>query len=900
MKDLKKKIYKVIFFWGRWFLSRLHYRSKFFKFIDKVIMLIIKEGYYSGYEAGLLPVVKHVDSHQRKLTLGFMNLNLCGRNVYIGLYYAIRANQQFLEFGRYSNHGNQKIFIGIGKTDEREFSLFNNCLFHNDITLSSFLEYIEPNLDYLLAANYLDTFIDLLIVNVWDMNLDSNRHIKLRNFNSKRTGIASRNLLNISKKYYSTNSSKNWKNIINNELKNSKGFSNLTGSDLDNYLNDRDLNSIHKNYLSKIANRRDFTPLKRKHVNSQFKNVDLTKLLKIFTIDIETMQWCDNYKSLDLENKGSAKYPKKTQFQVPVLVSLAYLNNSKHIKICFLINRDLIKNKGIDFAINSMWNEVFDYLTKTLNELKLKKVIIFSHNLGSFDGNFIFKGWIHLFDRHSIHSVIDKEHDFIQIIANINNIQLIFKDSLRIFNVSLDDLCKEFGVKGKKSSYNPIWNDFSLFNDVILTNKFIKYALQDSLAILEALLEAQYIYWDTYGVDLATIWSTSTLSLKIFRSRFLDKVIPSLTQAQDFYIRKSYFGGATDHYKRYGENLYYYDVNSLYPSVMIKPMPFLHLFYLNSISENDFKHFFGFCLAEITCPKDIKIPLLPYRNMNNQIIYPTGTWTGIYFSELLKEVMKHGYIVKPINGHEFSKENVFNKYVHYFYHIKKTTSGIAKFIAKMHLNQLYGYFGRNQEIIVTRNVDKNELEELLQTRIIDTIVTIHDNLFIVLLKGNLNHKLIKDLNYTLDLKDFKHLDRSVKSNVAIASAVTAYAQMEMIKYKTMPNHTIYYSDTDSMFLDKSLPEDLIGDELGKVKNELVKLKGESISKAYFLGNKQYGYTFTDFEGKIVEKSVFAGVKKDSLTFKEITTISQNKPITKTFDNTFTRCAEKFSKSGYIY
>ena len=48
--------------------------------------------------------------------------------------------------------------------------------------------------------------------------------------------------------------------------------------------------------------------------------------------------------------------------------------------------------------------------------------------------------------------------------------------------------------------------------------------------------------------------------------------IPSSNQ--DAFIRRGYYGGHADTYKPYGDNLYYYDVNSLYPFVMKTfPMP---------------------------------------------------------------------------------------------------------------------------------------------------------------------------------------------------------------------------------------------------------------------------------------------------------------------------------------
>lgn len=37
---------------------------------------------------------------------------------------------------------------------------------------------------------------------------------------------------------------------------------------------------------------------------------------------------------------------------------------------------------------------------------------------------------------------------------------------------------------------------------------------------------------------------------------------------EDSFLRKAYYGGHTDVYRPYGEHLYYYDVNSLYPFVM--------------------------------------------------------------------------------------------------------------------------------------------------------------------------------------------------------------------------------------------------------------------------------------------------------------------------------------------
>ena len=56
------------------------------------------------------------------------------------------------------------------------------------------------------------------------------------------------------------------------------------------------------------------------------------------------------------------------------------------------------------------------------------------------------------------------------------------------------------------------------------------------------------------------------------------------------------------------------------------------------------KDFFGFCLAEIECPKNIipRRPLLIHKH-NGKVIHSTGRWVDVYFSEELKAVESQGY-----------------------------------------------------------------------------------------------------------------------------------------------------------------------------------------------------------------------------------------------------------------
>ena len=272
-------------------------------------------------------------------------------------------------------------------------------------------------------------------------------------------------------------------------------------------------------------------------------------------------------------------------------------------------------------------------------------------------------------------------------------------------------------------------------------------------------------------------------------------------------------------------------------------------------------------------------PVLPFK-YEGKTIYPTGNWIGVYFSEELKAVQMLGYKFRLIKGYEFSKANIFDNYVDHFFNIKKTSVGSQKAIAKLHLNGLYGYFGRRQDLIETVNVSNTSLHNYLSTRIVKELLKINDNYSTLLLSANINHKVLRELNMVCE-SAIKSSNRIVMSNVAIAAAVTAYARNHMIYYKLLP--VTVYTDTDSIFTTNELSEFLIGSGLGQMKDEL---NGKVIKEGLFLGIKKYGYWYLDDNNNKIEASVFAGVKRNSLSFNEIIDLSHGIKLHKTIDNRF--------------
>jgi len=217
---------------------------------------------------------------------------------------------------------------------------------------------------------------------------------------------------------------------------------------------------------------------------------------------------------------------------------------------------------------------------------------------------------------------------------------------------------------------------------------------------------------------------------------------------------------------------------------------------------------------------------------------------------------------------------LFSDYVRNFYEQKRNSIGPERFIAKMHLNQLYGIFGRKHDLLETINIYKEDFDKFVGSRVIKSIIPINDKIIALLMHKNISDDLIDKLNFDLEMKlsNYQYL---VNANVALASAVTSYARIHMIPFKV--DGSCVYSDTDSTFTTKRLDSIYLGDDLGLMKDEL---NGLMIKEAYFLGNKKYGYQYEDKNGNLITKSVFAGIERDSLTFEEIIKLSQGETLVK--------------------
>lgn len=215
-----------------------------------------------------------------------------------------------------------------------------------------------------------------------------------------------------------------------------------------------------------------------------------------------------------------------------------------------------------------------------------------------------------------VRPLIDSENTIIKIDVDKHEIL----DSHRLFPVSLDSLNKHFEssvVKGVYDSDN--FGSLDRLKDEKIFENFKRYALDDSISLLQSLRKGQWYYKETYSLDLTKCVSISNLAYRLYKTHYLADVLPAkskgipiLSKTYDSFIRESYHGGSTDVYKVIGQGLKYYDVNSLYPSVMLEKMPFEALGGYHEVK--DLNHFFGFVKVVVTAPKDLKYPVAALRH----------------------------------------------------------------------------------------------------------------------------------------------------------------------------------------------------------------------------------------------------------------------------------------------
>lgn len=497
---------------------------------------------------------------------------------------------------------------------------------------------------------------------------------------------------------------------------------------------------------------------------------------------------------------------------------------------------------------------------------------IYLHNLSNFDGVFLLKVLAQSLETKNIKALI-KDGKILDLTLKVRYTKLVngkktkavanihMRDSLLLLTNSLAKLAKAFNVTNKGSFDMNKLQGITNSGLEAIRDELLKYNKLDCLVLYQVLEKFAELIFKSFHINITNHPTISSLALAIYRLNFLQqgKKVPKarafnipISNKKIFdHISQSYRGGHVDMFKPFGKKLYCYDINSLYPYVMAMnffPVGIPKYFRRPEGPYKDLNNIFGFVKVNIYCPDSVKMPIL-LTKVRDKVIAPNGRWTGWYFTEELKYAITLGYEIEILCGYHFDKKKIFNKFVNTLYKMRVTydKADPRNLMAKLILNSLYGRFGMS---IYTKTY---KVLNYLQDKL-DPNETFSDYID----WGDVGIYQFDTINNSKNSK--AHMNVSI----SIASAVTAYGRIAIHKFKLIAGDDLYYTDTDSIFTKKPLPNRYVGTELGQMKLEY---KG-IIEKGIFLAPKLYALILSD--GSQVVK--IKGVNSPLVRFEDLETL----------------------------
>ena len=340
------------------------------------------------------------------------------------------------------------------------------------------------------------------------------------------------------------------------------------------------------------------------------------------------------------------------------------------------------------------------------------------------------------------------------------------------------------------------------------------------------------------GINVTSCVSGANLSKKWFYSSSYNQLrnpIYTLTEEQDTYIRKGYYGGRVEIFRigRVDGKLYYYDFTSLYPAMGIHDLPYGDPRFEADLSAGLPADFFGFVRCRVRSLDFKRKPLHAYMDKKgSKLLFPyLKEWTELdLFSEEARRGMEEGmYEYQFLDGYAFKRAPLMKGFFEEIFAKKATaTKAMMKALAKVFkivLNSGYGFWGlrtrdRDGIQVYSKGDDAADFYKYLDE---GKLVSYGEHEQYTILR------MLKDLPTT----DF---------NVGVASAITSWARMRLwslIKdIEAKPGCEVVMCDTDSVVTTCKLNDypdlmdeymwDGCGEELGSLKNEADDLMADAV------------------------------------------------------------------------
>lgn len=346
--------------------------------------------------------------------------------------------------------------------------------------------------------------------------------------------------------------------------------------------------------------------------------------------------------------------------------------------------------------------------------LKDKNTVCYFHNL-KFDGEFILSyllrnGYKYSDSRESgtFDTLISDTGQWYSVTVifekkNKKYKKVVFYDSLKKLPFKVSTISKAFQLEDEKLEI-----DYKAYRAPghELTDQERRYIVNDC-RIVAAALKIQF----SKGLTKMTNASDALNGYKdIIDKKNFERWFPVLPVELDADIRRAYKGGFVYLMERYknarglcGITL---DVNSLYPSVMYDcVLPFGYPMYFEGEPNPDERY--NLFIVRLECAFDLKpghIPTLQLKHTRRfvETEYLTtsdGDIVEMTLTSVDLALFLDHYDVSSLRyfcGYKFKgATGLFKDYIDYWMHIKETSTGALRQLAKLQLNSLYGKFATN-------------------------------------------------------------------------------------------------------------------------------------------------------------------------------------------------------------
>lgn len=371
---------------------------------------------------------------------------------------------------------------------------------------------------------------------------------------------------------------------------------------------------------------------------------------------------------------------------------------------------------------------------------------------------------------------------------------ITFLDSMNYAKMSV----KKMGEVVKMNKFNFPFKDENgeddfnhIPKDAAEWDQLLEYNIRDTEITLKFMTFLNAAFENLGATVKSTVASTA---MSLFKNKYLDRTYIQNPEPVLLDILKSYYGGRTEaFYRGTFEQANYYDINSLYPSVM-RDFEFPDPNSLRTSQRNSVEYIKCFeGVSDVTVfvpPQDI--PILPARE-DGKCKFGHGKLTGWYTHIELREAIKQGAVIMEVRkSHIYTKTcRPFKAYVEDLYAQRKLYKGDPMdVVIKLMLNSLYGKFGQ---------------------RFLDKQNTVHADA--VSMKDIQTWSTFERVG---DYFVYKQNARPSSFCIPIwATYVTAYARLRLLK--ALQSHDVYYCDTDSVITKDEIPT---SGELGEFKLEM--------------------------------------------------------------------------------